>query len=153
MNKYLLSAAVLISTVLLSYAGITLIKKYKMENPKFVIVDNYDDNYKAVEKLANNGLYRDAMNACELLLKKALTENNTPQVIKAVVHKIKYSQQVDEQSVTKALYELDSLATKVKSPAKEVLHSITGDGSTSTLKSPNATMRGRCAPINEPAMT
>ncbi|MEQ1732714.1 MAG: alpha-2-macroglobulin family protein [Bacteroidia bacterium] len=128
MNKYLLAAIVLISTVLLSYAGITLITKYKMENLKFVIVDNYDDNYKAVEKLANNGLYRDAMNACELLLKKALTENNTPQVIKAVVHKIKYSQQIDEQSVTKALYELDSLATKVKSPAKEVLHSITGDG-------------------------
>lgn len=128
MNKYVLAITLLISTVIISYAGITIIKKYNMETPQFTLLPTYDANYKAIEALANKGLYKDAMNASDEVLKKALGENNQSEIVKAVVHKIKFSQNVDEQSLIKGLHELNTVANKTKAPAQQIIHSIIADG-------------------------
>ncbi len=128
MNRYITVLALLLSTAIISYAGITIIKKYKLDKDKFTLLPTYEGNYKAIATLENKGLYKDAMDASNEVLKKALTENNQPEIVKAVVHKVRFSQQTDEQSLIKGLHELSDLANKTKAPAKQIIHSIIADG-------------------------
>ncbi len=128
-NKtYIVIGAMLISVLSLSLFNNTenvennsLTFKTKMMTPG----DNFESLWKEVEQLQSKGLYESALNKVKEIHKKAMSSNNTNQVVKTTIYEIKYNQYMKEDDYVLAIDNLNSLVTKAKTPMKEVLHSLT----------------------------
>ncbi len=85
---------------------------------------NYKKDWKKVDSLENKGLTKSALKVVDEIYAKAKKENNSEQIIKAVVYQAKYISFTQEDANVKILNKLDSEATISVFPVKPVLHSI-----------------------------
>jgi hypothetical protein len=61
---------------------------------------DYDQAWKNVARLEERSLPRSASEQVELILRKAVVEKNTPQIIKAIIHQGKYDLVLDSEADT-----------------------------------------------------
>lgn len=84
----------------------------------------YEKEWKKVDSLTNKGLNASALAVVEAIYNKAKTDNNAAQIVKAILHRMKFQSYIEENSLVKTLNKLTEEADKAKYPLKPVLHSI-----------------------------
>lgn len=89
--------------------------------------DVYKEEWKVVDSLEQNGLTKSALKEVTTIAKKATTEKNHEQIVKALIIKAKLQGYVEENAFVKTLNELDSVAKTAEYPLKPMLHSIIGE--------------------------
>jgi len=88
-------------------------------------MNKYEQQWKQVEKFEKQDLPKSAGQVIDQILKEALADKNTPQLIKALVFKNKYALAVDSQGDTQIFIDLDSvLNTTTNKADKAILHSM-----------------------------
>ncbi|HEU4719181.1 MAG TPA: hypothetical protein VFU15_15160, partial [Bacteroidia bacterium] len=88
---------------------------------------SYEKEWNRVDSLADKGLYRSALDLTNQIYDRAKKENNSGQVVKALIHRFKFSQQFQENSEDFAIYDLRNELKTAKFPLSPVLHSMLGD--------------------------
>ncbi len=86
--------------------------------------NSFEKEWKRVDSLANQGLSRSAIEMVEAILKKAKQENNSGQVAKALIHKIKFESYIQEDDYIKSIYGLKLEVDSSLFPLKNVLQSM-----------------------------
>ena len=100
-----------------------------VSNEKIVYTFNgsYDDLWKKVDSLEKIGLYQSALDVVNVIFTAAQNDQNSPEVVKAIIHKMKFSSYIKEDDYVLALNELNSLAQKEEFPLKQLVHSVTAE--------------------------
>lgn len=92
---------------------------------------NFNGDYRKlwvkVDSLQNIGLYKSALDEVDFIFSQASKENNSPQVVKAVIHKMKFNSYMKEDDYIVAINELNSIAENSKFPLNQLIHSVTAD--------------------------
>lgn len=93
----------------------------------FKFDNNYDSSWKKVDSLDQKGLYRSALDLVNEIYAKAEKENQTPDFIKAIIYRLKYASQLEENDFKNSIAALSNLAETQKYPVKQLVHSITAE--------------------------
>lgn len=113
---------------LASIAGAITVTAYQTNNKQTVLIfpkgSTYEKEWKKVDSLAKKGLNKSALDVVNGIYDKAKTESNASQFVKAIIHRMKFEQQMEEYSLVKALNKLNEEADEAKYPVKPILHSI-----------------------------
>ncbi|MGD9201779.1 MAG: hypothetical protein PVI26_09465, partial [Chitinispirillia bacterium] len=100
---------------------------YSEKNTDFTNVkyDNsgYSDFWNRVDTLSKKGLTRSVLGVVETIYEKAKKEENAPQFIKAVIHKIKFESNIEEEALIKAIHKVSKEIDWASYPIKPILHS------------------------------
>lgn len=88
---------------------------------------DYAKLWKRVDSLETKNLPKSALTEVENLYEKAKKENNSQQIIKAVIFKLKFRNSIEENAFEKVCYELDSLAQKLQFPENAIMHGMLAD--------------------------
>ncbi len=86
--------------------------------------DTYKQAWEKVKDYENQGLPKSALEEVNTIYKKAKKENNPGQLVKAVIHKLKFMSATEEDALAKSLEELRIEAEQSKFPVKPILHSM-----------------------------
>ncbi|MCE3229241.1 MAG: hypothetical protein K0S32_3792 [Bacteroidetes bacterium] len=89
--------------------------------------DNYDALWKRVDSCSRKGLTESALKVVEHIYDKAKTENNAPQFVKAILHRMKFENNREEFALEKSIIRLRDEAAAAKFPIKPILQSILAD--------------------------
>jgi uncharacterized Zn finger protein (UPF0148 family) len=99
----------------------------KIDRIQFSYSDDYKDLWAVIDSLQNVGRYRSALEQVQIILDKASEEQNAPQVVKAVIHQMKYNAYLEEDDYILAINELNAISEAQKFPLKQLVHSITAE--------------------------
>ncbi len=93
------------------------------------LVFNYDSTgytalWKSVDSLASKGLTRSVLEIADGIYEKAKKEKNAPQLIKAVLHKLKFESYIEEENYIQSIHKLSTEIETAEYPIKPVLHSV-----------------------------
>jgi uncharacterized protein YfaS (alpha-2-macroglobulin family) len=88
---------------------------------------DYSKLWKRVDSLMNKGLTKSALEVVKGIYNLARKENNSPQVVKAVMKKMQLESQMEEFSLEKAINNLNTEIAESKYPVQPVLQSILAD--------------------------
>jgi hypothetical protein len=88
---------------------------------------DYEKEWKKVDSLSGQGLPKSALLLVENIYKKAKAEGNYPQVVKALLHKAKFSSAIEDDATVKIISELEKEIKTAPEPLKQILHSITAE--------------------------
>ncbi|MCC6282901.1 MAG: hypothetical protein IT262_20010 [Saprospiraceae bacterium] len=97
-----------------------------MPKPSTTISGDYADEWKIVDSLEKKGLFKSALEKVETIQTRAQTDNNQPQVIKALLFRGKYTAQLEEDGFVKAIQLLEKEEKTAKQPEKSLLQSMLG---------------------------
>jgi len=125
MNRY--SLFILLFLLAGIAAAFIIIKPKHHNSPKpqpFLPKNGYEQEWREVDSLAKKGLNKSALELVEKIFEKASKEKNSPQIVKALIHKIKFSSFMEEDALLKNLYRMEDEAKLAEFPAKPVIHSI-----------------------------
>ncbi|WCO00976.1 alpha-2-macroglobulin family protein [Psychroserpens ponticola] len=86
--------------------------------------DGFDKLWKDVLKHESDGLPKSALKVVETITELAKTKNNTPQQIKALLHKSKYLLTLEEDAQLKIVEDFKTEISKSKSPTKNILENM-----------------------------
>ncbi len=89
--------------------------------------DDYKEMWKQVDSLQKIGLYKSALNVVQVIFIDARKAKNSPQVVKAVIHKMKYNSYLKEDDFVVAMNELNSLTNETSFPLKQIIHTVIAD--------------------------
>jgi hypothetical protein len=89
--------------------------------------NTYDQEWTRVDSLESVGLYKSALELTNQIYDKAKKENNSPQVVKAILHRLKFESKFVEGSEDRAIYAIRDELKTAKYPLKPVLHHILGN--------------------------
>lgn len=84
----------------------------------------YEKEWKKVDSLANKGLSRSALDIVNGIYAKAKADNNASQFVKAIIHRMRFEQYMEEYSLVKALNDLKKETEEASYPVKPVLQSM-----------------------------
>jgi hypothetical protein len=84
----------------------------------------YDKLWKRVDSCQNKGLTESALKVVELIYQKAKSENNSAQLVKALLNQSKFQNYKEENSLQKTIERFTKEAYENKFPAKPVIQSI-----------------------------
>lgn len=86
---------------------------------------DYTRLWEEVTKLEEQSLPQSALKEVDVIYKKALAENNGPELIKALIHQLKYTTAIDMDMFPDKLMEIEKYALSVKDPVEQsVLYSV-----------------------------
>lgn len=88
--------------------------------------NTYDKEWARVDSFETQGLYKSALDLTNLIYDKAKKENNDPQVVKAIIHRLKFEQKFVEGSPERALYSLRDELKTAKYPLAPMIHHLLG---------------------------
>lgn len=126
LSKLFLTALVATSLIVAAFTITTNQKTNKMLLI-FPKGSSYEKEWKKVDSLTNKGLNKSALEIVNGIYDKAKVENNAGQFVKAIIHRMKFEQHMEEYSLVKALNRLNEEAKEAAYPVKPVLHSIIAD--------------------------
>ncbi|MBL7936978.1 MAG: hypothetical protein JNM51_14320, partial [Bacteroidia bacterium] len=89
--------------------------------------DSYEKLWKRVDSCETKGLTESALKIVDGIYRKAKTENNASQFVKAILHRMKFESYKEEFSLEKSILKLRDEASEAKFPIKPVLQSILAD--------------------------
>ncbi len=91
--------------------------------------NKYEKMWAKVDSLDQKQLTRSALDVVNKIHEKAVKEKNQVQTIKALIHKIKYEDLMDDgNGFEKSITSLENEAKKAAFPMKNMLHSMIGEG-------------------------
>jgi len=85
---------------------------------------DYEKHWKSVDSLNNLRQPQSALELVDEIYSYAKSENNTPQLIKANLYRIKLMADFEEDFLIKAINQIDEEIETASSPEKQILHSI-----------------------------
>lgn len=89
---------------------------------------NYSKEWARVFDFENRSLPKSAAEEVNRILQKAVSEKNTPQVVKSLIHQGKYELAIDNQNDTLLFHNLKEMIGKSNNPTeRSVLHSMLGE--------------------------
>ncbi|MEO6036781.1 MAG: MG2 domain-containing protein, partial [Saprospiraceae bacterium] len=100
--------------------------KTKMPNPALALAGDYEDDWKIVDSLERQGLYKSALEKVENIQARAKGDNKSAQIVKALLFRGKYTTMLEEDGFIKAVQLFETEANAAKQPEKAVLQSILG---------------------------
>ncbi len=111
-----------------SIAGAITVTAYQTNHKQSVLIfpkgSTYEKEWKKVDSLTKKGLNKSALDVVNGIYSKAKTDNNASQFVKAIIHRMKFEQYMEEYSLVKALNKLNEEAAEAKYPVKPILQSI-----------------------------
>lgn len=107
-------------------ATLEVVEKPK-EKIKYDFTGDYEDLWAKVDSLQKKGLYQSALDVVEVIYTAAQEDKNSPQIVKAMIHKMKYNSFIKEDDYIIAIHELSELAEKETFPLKQLIHSVTAE--------------------------
>lgn len=116
--------------LLILFLGYTSCKKTGNIEKNVSISTNYDDydlEWKKVNALEKKGLGKTIISRVDSILNRALSEENVPQIFKALAYRSKYVNQIEESSTFTILTQFETQIKKSKFPLKQLLHSATAE--------------------------
>ena len=138
-NRYLLSSLALFGLALLfafcksaarkdQAANSSTKDKTKLEMPATPLPfpGDYADDWKIVDSLEKQGLYKSALEKTEAIQTRAHQDKNAPQAIKALLFRGKYTTMLDEDGFVKAVQLFENEEKTAEPAEKAVLESILG---------------------------
>lgn len=133
--KKQLSLSLIAGFVLLGFATIFFIaspQKFFRMQPSDAMLDlapgdPYTADWKRVDSLQNQGLTKSALEVVQTIYAKAKTANNDPQLVKSVIHIMKYTSYVEEESLVKNITFLQDELKGARFPLRPMLHSMLGE--------------------------
>jgi hypothetical protein len=110
-----------LSLFIIAFTAITL-------NAQTQPAENYDSYWSRVADFEQRSLPRSAAEEISNILRRAVADKNSPQIIKALIHQGKYDLAIDAQNDTIVFRNLyDMLAKNTDVVEKSVLHSMLGE--------------------------
>ena len=100
--------------------------KATLPKQKEIVIKNYDTYetyWKAIDKMEQKGLGNSIVNKVDSILLKALEEENTAQIFKALAYRSKYYNRLIEESNLKIFDQYEEQIEKSTFPLKQLLHS------------------------------
>ena len=88
---------------------------------------NYENMWSKVDSLQQIGLYKSALDVVSVIFDSASAAKNSPQVVKSVIHKMKYNSYITEDEYIAALNQLNKISKKSTFPLKQIIHSVTAE--------------------------
>lgn len=88
---------------------------------------SYDKEWNRVDSLAGKGLYKSALDLSNQIYDRAKAEKNNEQIVKALMHRFKFSDQFKENSAEQSIYDLQHELKTAKFPLAPMLHSMLGE--------------------------
>ncbi|MDW8019397.1 MAG: alpha-2-macroglobulin family protein [Chloroherpetonaceae bacterium] len=95
--------------------------------PKPKPKDGYQKEWEAVEKKEREGLPKSALKLVAKIYQRAKAERNAPEQVKALIHLAKYTAQVEEEGLVKAILLFEAEAKGALFPVQPVLYSLLAD--------------------------
>ena len=89
-----------------------------------VVIDNYEKAWKKVESFVEKRLPKSALKIVDEIYEKAKSENNSPQLIKAVLYKMSLQSDFQEDYLVKTIIDIKEEIEKSGEPEKQIFHSI-----------------------------
>ena len=86
--------------------------------------DNYDGWWQEVDEFTRNGQPKSALAVVAKIHGQAVKDGNSPQLVKAVIHEIKFQAEFEEESLVASIIRLEDEATVAPEPTKQILHSL-----------------------------
>ena len=87
---------------------------------------DYPDDWKIVDSLQGQGLYKSALEKVVAIQAQAKRDKNAPQVVKAILFRGKFTTMLEEDGLTKAIQTIENEMLAASQPEKSVLQSILG---------------------------
>ena len=87
---------------------------------------DYPDDWKIVDSLQGQGLYKSALEKVVAIQARAKGDKNAPQVVKAILYRGKFTTMLEADGLTKAIQTMESEMLVASQPEKSVLQSILG---------------------------
>lgn len=88
---------------------------------------SYAAAWAKVDSLERKGLPQSALEAVNKIYDKAKKENNAPQIVKSLMHRLKFRDQREENAFTDALAEMKKETGAATPPLRNILHSVTAE--------------------------
>ncbi len=98
----------------------------EMPIPPLPITGDYADDWKIVDSLERQGLFKSALEKTEAIQAKAANDKNSPQVIKALLFRGKFVSQLEEDGFVKAVQLFEKEEKTATISTKPILQSILG---------------------------
>lgn len=89
--------------------------------------NSYEQEWARVDSFASKALWKSALDLTNQIYDRAKKENNSPQVVKAILHRLKFEDRFVEGSADRAIYAIRDELKTAKYPLKPVLHHILGN--------------------------
>lgn len=110
------------------------------------VTGDYADDWKIVDSLEQQGLYKSAGEKVAAIQIRANNDKNSQQIVKCLLFQGKYTTFLEEDGLAKAIQNLEAESAKARQPEKSVLQSMLGQ-LYSTYLSNNAWNLGQRTPI------
>ena len=88
---------------------------------------DYEKAWKEVKDFESKGLPESALKSVNAIYEQAKKESNAGQLVKAVIHQLKFTDYKEEDAFIKNLDKLRSEAATSSFPVKPILHSMLGE--------------------------
>src|SRR5690606_16397190 len=85
---------------------------------------NYENAWKQVQEHENKGLPESALKVVNEIYTHAKSENNPSQLVKAIIHQLKFTDYKEENAFVKNMIKLKEEVDHASFPAKPLLHSM-----------------------------
>ncbi len=99
-------------------------KKPTSQTSTVTLSGSYQQQWSRVDSLTQKGLSKSALEQVMNIYKKAKAENNAPQLVKAVIHRMKLQSYTEEDAMKKMIGDLKKEASSARFPARPLLHSM-----------------------------
>ena len=86
--------------------------------------ENYSGLWNRIDSLEEKGLSRSALELSGEIFKKAQAENNPAQLVKAMIHRLKFQNYLEEDGLIKNIRDLENETKQAKGPESLILHSM-----------------------------
>ena len=88
---------------------------------------NYPGLWQEVETLENGGQPRSALEVVQKVHALAIKEGNSPQLVKALIHEVKFNAQFEEESLVLSIERIEKEAKTLPALTQQIVHSILGE--------------------------
>ncbi|MBI1288987.1 MAG: hypothetical protein GC178_15575 [Flavobacteriales bacterium] len=85
---------------------------------------NYGGWWQEVDQYTNDGRPKSALEVVRKIHDQAVKDGNGPQLVKAVIHEIKFQSEFEEESLVASIIRLEDEAKTAPEPTKQILHSL-----------------------------
>ncbi|MBX2926698.1 MAG: alpha-2-macroglobulin [Saprospiraceae bacterium] len=89
--------------------------------------DPYKQEWKSIDSLEQRGLYQSALESVNRLYGQALRDNQPSEMVKTLLYKSRYIQQLEEEGMEASILAMKAEAEKAPHPARAVLESVLGE--------------------------
>ncbi len=85
---------------------------------------NYDQQWKQIDSLESEGLFRSALEQTRQLLRQTRADNNAPQQAKCIIYEAKYISRLEENGAKAAIGRLQEAVAGAEDPLRSLLQSL-----------------------------